>query len=198
MLRVPGGRPRSSASERDTMMSLDWWSRYESPTRATDNANSVCSRCSSSSFTRARSSPVSEGFPDTSGNYVPSGMAWGRRHGTASRRIPYPPVMKTRHATRLILAGVLPALLLGGCSIDVREEEQGDKKRVDIRTPVGGMRVNTNVDMPATGLAVYPGARPLQDGEPRSADVDISASVFGVRVLAAKFTSDDAPGDIVD
>jgi hypothetical protein len=106
--------------------------------------------------------------------------------------------MKTRHATRLILAGVLPALLLGGCSIDVREETQGDQKRVDIRTPVGGMRVNTNVDMPATGLAVYPGARPLQDGEPRSADVDISASVFGVRVLAAKFTSDDAPGDIID
>jgi len=107
--------------------------------------------------------------------------------------------MMTRRATRLILAGALPALFLGGCSIDVREEEQGDRKRVDIRTPVGGMRVNTNVDTPATGLAVYPGARPLQNGdEPRSADVDISASVFGVRVLAAKFRSDDAPGDIVD
>ena len=107
--------------------------------------------------------------------------------------------MKPSHTTRLIVAGMLPALLLGGCSVDVREEAQGDRKRVDIRTPVGGMRVNTNVDTPATGLAVYPGARPLQDGdEPRSADVDISASVFGVRVLAAKFTSDDAPGDIVD
>ena len=107
--------------------------------------------------------------------------------------------MTTRHATRVILAGVLPALLVGGCSIDVRDEEQGDRKQVDIRTPVGGMRVNTNVAAPATGLAVYPGARPLQnDDEPRSADVDISASVFGVRVLAAKFRSDDAPGDVVD
>src|SRR5687768_18525228 len=107
--------------------------------------------------------------------------------------------MMTRRATRLILAGALPALFLGGCSIDVREEEQGDKKRVDIQTPVGGMRVNTNVDTPATGLAVYPGARPLQNGdEPRSADVDISASVFGVGVLAAEFRSDDGPGDSVD
>ena len=99
----------------------------------------------------------------------------------------------------MIVAVVVPALLLAACGIDVREEEHGDKKQVEIRTPVGDMRVHTNIDAPATGLAVYPGARPLREGdEPRSADVDIAASVFDVKVVAAKFESDDVPQQIVD
>jgi hypothetical protein len=107
--------------------------------------------------------------------------------------------MHSMRAPHLIAALVFPALLLAACGIDVREEEQGDRKQVEIRTPVGEMRVNTNVDAPATGLAVYPGARPLQEGgEPRSADVNIAASLFGVKVVAAKFESDDLPQQIID
>ena len=101
--------------------------------------------------------------------------------------------------TRRIFSATLPALLLSGCAVDVREEAQSDRTQVDVRTPVGTMRVNTNLDAPATGLAVYPGARPLRDGDdPRSADVNIAGPVFGVHVVAARFESDDAPDLIVD
>ena len=107
--------------------------------------------------------------------------------------------MKTSFATTLVLAGLLSGLLLTGCSVDVQEEARGDRKRVDVRTPVGAVRVNTNVPTPATGLDVYPGARPTQDGDgPRSADVSIGAPFFGVQVVAAKFASDDAPGQVAE
>jgi hypothetical protein len=100
---------------------------------------------------------------------------------------------------KLILGGLLPTLLIAGCSVDVQQDTQGDRKRVDVRMPVGTVRVNTNVTAPDTGLAVYPGARPRQDGdEPRSADVSIGAPFFGVHVVAAKFESDDAPSQVVD
>jgi hypothetical protein len=106
--------------------------------------------------------------------------------------------MNSTRSTWRILGAVLPALLFTGCAVDVREE-QGDRTQVDVRTPVGTMRVNTNLDAPATGLAVYPGARPLQDGdEPRSADVSIGAPFFGVHVVAARFESDDAPNQVAD
>lgn len=101
---------------------------------------------------------------------------------------------------RLLAIALVPSvLLLASCGIDVHEEESGDKKRVDIRTPMGEMTVNTNIDAPATGLPNYPGARPLEEGDdPRSANVNIGSSVFGMTVVAAKFESDDAPQKLVE
>ena len=100
---------------------------------------------------------------------------------------------------KLTLGALLSTLLIAGCSVDVQQDAQGDRKRVDVRMPVGTVRVNTNVTAPDTGLAVYPGARPTQDGdEPRSADVSIGAPFFGVHVVAAKFESDDTPSQVVD
>jgi hypothetical protein len=101
---------------------------------------------------------------------------------------------------RLLAAALVPSVfLLASCGIDVHEEEHGDKKRVDIRTPLGEMTVNTNIDAPATGLPNYPGARPLDEGdEPRSANVNIGSSMFGLTVVAAKFESADAPQKLVE
>ena len=48
-------------------------------------------------------------------------------------------------------------------------------------------------------MAVYPGARPLRDkDEPESADVNVGGSLFGVKVVAAKFGSSDAQDRIVE
>ena len=91
------------------------------------------------------------------------------------------------------------ALPIAACNVDVRRHESDGKADVDITTPVGNVSVRTNVDTPDTGLAVYPGARPLQDeDEPESADVTVGNSMFGVKVLAAKFESADAQERIID
>ena len=88
----------------------------------------------------------------------------------------------------------------GGCSVSTHENEKGKKNDVDIRTPFGSLSVREgHTDVKDTGLALYPGARAKQDtdDEHHSANVDISSSLFGVKVVAAKFESDDSPDKVL-
>lgn len=106
----------------------------------------------------------------------------------------------TRHLTALTAAALVAlALPIAACDIDVQKEEVDGKAKVDITSPVGNLSVRTNAETPDTGLAVYPGAQPLRDeDEPESADVTVGNSMFGVKVLAAKFESSDGTDKIVD
>ena len=88
---------------------------------------------------------------------------------------------------------------LAACNIDVQKHESDGKADVDITTPVGNVSVRTNVGAADTGLAVYPGARPLEDeNEPKNANVNVGNSMFGVKVVAAKYESNDAQDRIID
>lgn len=107
----------------------------------------------------------------------------------------------TRLSTSLTAAAfVALALPITACDIDVQKEEVDGKTKVDITSPVGNVSVRTNVETPDTGLAVYPGAEPLRgdEDEPESADVTVGNSMFGVKVLAARFESSDDTGKIID
>jgi hypothetical protein len=102
---------------------------------------------------------------------------------------------------RLALA-VAVALLLGlpACSINVKKADNGEDKKVDIETPVGGIHVSKGADVRDTGLPVYPGAREKQttkNGEEKSANVNIAGPGFGLKVVAVEFLSDDAPEKVV-
>jgi hypothetical protein len=103
-----------------------------------------------------------------------------------------------RQLFAVVVGGAL-AMTLTACSVDVHEDRVGDRARVDIRTPMGGVLVRTNVDSPETGLAVYPGAHAHRQGrDPENANVNVASSMFGVRLTAAKFLSDDPPVKIVE
>ncbi len=94
----------------------------------------------------------------------------------------------------------LAALLLSACSINVKKEQNGQDKQVDINTLVGGIHVSKGADAADAGLAVYPGARLKQegsDGNDKSANVNISSFGFGLKVVALEYRSDDAPDKIV-
>jgi hypothetical protein len=94
----------------------------------------------------------------------------------------------------------LAALLLPGCSINVKKEQNGQDKQVDINTLVGGIHVSKGADVADVGLAVYPGARLKQDGsdgKDKSANVNISSFGFGLKVVALEYQSDDAPDRLV-
>ncbi len=106
-----------------------------------------------------------------------------------------------RYFTSLTTAAALVAVALpiAACDIDVQQQEADGKAKVDITTPVGNVSVRTNVETPDTGLAVYPGAEPLRDDDdPESADVNVGNSMFGVKVLAARFESSEAQDTIID
>ncbi len=90
-------------------------------------------------------------------------------------------------------------LWLGGCTIDTDRSASGEKK-VDVRTPFGDIKVNTDVDARDTGLPVYPGAKPAPSTEEdkHAANVNISSGPFALKVVAVKFRSDDSPDKVLE
>lgn len=111
--------------------------------------------------------------------------------------------MPVNRTNRLILAALVTGLFfavlpVAACSVTVQEGTGADKD-VDISTPVGDLSVRADVDRPDTGLPVYPGARPLrEEQEPESANVAIDTAWFGLKVVAARYESSDAPETVLD
>lgn len=92
------------------------------------------------------------------------------------------------------------SLLLPACSVNVKKEQNGEDKQVDINTPVGGIHVSKGANVADVGLAVYPGARLKQDdsdGNEKSANVNISSFGYGLKVVALEYQSDDSPAKLV-
>jgi hypothetical protein len=106
------------------------------------------------------------------------------------------------HVVGVIALGVasLSVLLLPACSVNVKKEQNGQDKQVDISTPMGGIHVSKGANVADTGLTVYPGARPKQkdsDGSDKSANVNISGFGYGLKVVALEYESDDSPEKLV-
>ena len=102
-------------------------------------------------------------------------------------------------AKNAVAALALATLIaLPACTVNVKKGENGEEKKVDIETPVGGIHVDKGADARDTGLSVYPGAKLKKeetDGE-KSANVNISAGAFGLKVVAIEFLSDDSPDKV--
>ncbi len=101
----------------------------------------------------------------------------------------------------IIFAAVMAASLLAfsACTISNNKGENG-KDNVDIKTPFGSMKVDQGVDARDTGLPLYAGAKPFEkqkDGH-NAANVNISSSFFGLKVVAAEYTTPDAPAKVHD
>jgi hypothetical protein len=95
---------------------------------------------------------------------------------------------------------VLSTLVLQGCSVSVKDHNNDGNGKVDISTPVGGIHVDQNADVRDTGLPVYPGAKlkpNSKDGDHKSANVNLSAFGFGLKVVALEYESDDPPAKII-
>lgn len=83
-----------------------------------------------------------------------------------------------------------------GVKVNVAEGGAG-KKEVSIKTPVGSLEVNQDVNESRLGLPIYPGAQRLKDQG--SANVNISiGDEQGVRVVAAKFETADSLEKVTD
>ena len=66
-------------------------------------------------------------------------------------------------------------------------------------TPLGDLSVRGDAVPEDVGVAVYPGARPLEDGdEAERANVFLSSPFVDLRVAALKYLSDDQPDAIAE
>jgi hypothetical protein len=96
-------------------------------------------------------------------------------------------------------AGFAALLLLGGCSVNVKKEANGQDKQVDVKSLLGDVHVSKQADVADVGLAVYPGARLKEEDSERSdksANVNISGFGFGIKVIALEYESDDTPAKV--
>lgn len=106
---------------------------------------------------------------------------------------------------KLPLTSIAPAVifaalaLLPACSVNVKDHDGDGNSKVDISTPVGGIHVDEKADARDTGLPIYPGARKKHDddGDKKSANVNLSAFGYGLKVVALEYESDDAPDKII-
>ena len=99
-----------------------------------------------------------------------------------------------------IMAAFNALLVLPGCNIHVKKDSEGQEKKVDIETPLGQLHVSKSADVRETGLTVYPRARRKEkhdDGNETSANVNISSNLFGLKVVAVEYLSDDPPEKLI-
>lgn len=85
-------------------------------------------------------------------------------------------------------------LLLGACSVNVDDKDKKNGK-VDIETPFANLKVDSSEKAADNGIPVYPGAhiRPEENGDNHSANINIGAAGFGLKVIAAEYETNDAP-----
>jgi hypothetical protein len=106
-----------------------------------------------------------------------------------------------RHKTRLMVAVVwMVSMVLAACTVSVNDHDKNGNSKVDIDTPLGGIHVNEDADVRETGLDVYPGARvkpKSSEGDNKNANVNISSGLFGLKVVAVEYESDDAPQKVL-
>jgi len=105
--------------------------------------------------------------------------------------------------TKLRFSGVVAIaaaiLLLSACSVNVRKDQNGQDKQVDIRSPLGGIHVSKGVNPDDVGIAVYPGAtlKEKGNGENKSANVNLSGFGYRLKVVALEYESQDSPDKLV-
>lgn len=119
-------------------------------------------------------------------------------------------MQKKNRFARLVTVGMVVGVLLwsAGCTIVTSHSEESDKdkkaatKKVEINTPFGDLKVRKEVNLKDLGLSPYPNARLLPDEEKSDGDnhgnVSISTPFFGLKVMAAKYESDDPSDKVVD
>src|ERR1700692_1872134 len=100
------------------------------------------------------------------------------------------------------LRGALFAMLcvFPACSIDAHDKGKNGEAHVDIKSPVGDLHVSEQADIRDSGLTLYTGAKPApkdESDDKKSANVNLSLPGFSLKVVAAEFTSDDAPDKII-
>ncbi|MGA7302162.1 MAG: hypothetical protein WBX10_17740 [Candidatus Sulfotelmatobacter sp.] len=80
-----------------------------------------------------------------------------------------------------------------------QNQDGSQDKHLDIQSSAGDLHVGNDADARKAGLPLYPGARLRHDEENSNvANLSLFTEAFGVKLVIAKYDSDDAPGKITD
>lgn len=93
----------------------------------------------------------------------------------------------------------ITVVILSACSVNVKKNGDGDDdKNVDIKTPFTDIHVQKDAGAQDVGLPIYPGARikPKSGDDDSTANVNLSAFGFGLKIIVLKYQTDDPPAKI--
>jgi hypothetical protein len=91
------------------------------------------------------------------------------------------------------------AMAVPGCAAQSQKSDSDQNKHVDIQSSVGDLHLGNDADARKAGLPLYPGARPRHDKDDSDpVNLGLLTEGFGMKLVVAKYESDDAPGKVVD
>jgi hypothetical protein len=101
---------------------------------------------------------------------------------------------------RGIIAAVFATTAAISCfAAQPQKQDSAQDKHLDIQSSAGDLHVGNDADARKAGLPLYPGARVRHDEENSSAaNLSLFTDAFGVKLVIAKYDSDDAPGKVID
>lgn len=99
------------------------------------------------------------------------------------------------HRVTLSLSLSLAALLTLPA---LAQQSDTQDKSFDVRSSVGDLHVGKDADAHNAGLPLYPGARPKHEENNEPLNFGVAAEAFGLKLVVAKYESDDAPAKVVD
>jgi hypothetical protein len=101
----------------------------------------------------------------------------------------------THHRTFVFALALSVSLALPA----VAQDSDSQNKNFDVRSSVGDLHVGSDADARKAGLPLYPGARVKKDDENNSpANLSVFTEAFGIKLVVAKYVSDDSPAKIID
>jgi hypothetical protein len=97
---------------------------------------------------------------------------------------------------RLVFAVTMAALAI--LPVFSQDSNTHDKN-LDVRSSVGDLHVGKDADAKKMGLPLYPGAQLKGDDENQDrANLSLLTDAFGMKLLVAKYVSNDAPAKVLD
>jgi hypothetical protein len=103
-----------------------------------------------------------------------------------------------RHLTLTLVLATSSTLPAFTQQSDQHSQSDSHDKSLDVRSPAGDMHVGKDADAEKAGLPLYPGARPKQEKDNTPLNFGILTEAFGMKLVVAKYESDDRPDKIVD
>ena len=95
---------------------------------------------------------------------------------------------------RLTLSLSLAAMV----ALPAPAQQSDTDKSLDVRSSVGDLHVGKDADAHNAGLPLYPGAHPKRDENNDPLNFGVATEGFGLKLVVAKYESDDAPAKVVD
>lgn len=105
-----------------------------------------------------------------------------------------------KHFIPAAMAAFTLSFALVGCMVHVDKDQNGNEKKVEVDSPFGHVHVNTDQTTPADlGLPAYPGAAQVNDdGDNKSADVNVGFGQWEIKVKAISYVTPDSRDKVVD